>query len=374
MNLSLPEQKRYSRHLLLKEIGVAGQEKLKSARVLVVGAGGLGCPVLQYLAASGVGIMGVMDFDTVSASNLHRQILFNESDIGKSKASCVAEKLILSNSHILVKAIEEKLTVKNIRKIFSEYDIVVDGTDNFITRYLINDACMLLQKPYVFGSLYKFSGQVAVFNQLLPDGSRSANYRTVFPEPPSPGTVADCAEVGVLGSVAGIVGTIQATETLKLIVGIGSTLAGKLMLIDALKPEFNLLEIPSQKGIVNDAPESWEAMELFDYESFCKIKSTSNHIDFTVLEAIIESGNPVQIVDIREDWEYEEDGGISTISIPLHAINDMMNQLDPTIQTVVVCTTGNRSVLAVKILKSAGFHNVVSLEGGLKSWQSQQKA
>ena len=373
MSLSSEEHERYSRQLLLKEIGNTGQEQIKASRVLVVGAGGLGCPALQYLSAAGVGTLGVMDFDLVTPSNLHRQILFTTHDIGKPKAICAAEKLMQMNPLILVKAINEKLTVKNIRRIFSEFDIIVDGTDNFMTRYLINDACVLADKAYVFGSLYKFSGQVAVFNYLLSDGSRSANYRTVFPEPPVPGSVLDCSEVGVLGSVAGLVGALQATETLKLITETGDTVAGKLMVVDTLKPEFNLLELPKHKGIQTGAPQSWDALESFDYEQFCSSKQSIQQIDRMELEAILESGNPVQIVDVREEWESEEIETLPSIPISLYVLKDRLSQLDASIQTIVFCATGNRSVLAVKILEEAGFGNVVSLQGGIKAWNSYQK-
>jgi molybdopterin/thiamine biosynthesis adenylyltransferase/rhodanese-related sulfurtransferase len=373
MTFSLSEQERYSRHLLLSEVGEAGQQKLKSAKVLVVGAGGLGCPVLQYLAAAGVGTLGVMDFDIVAASNLQRQILFTESDIGKPKATCAAEKLMLLNPHILIKAINERLTVKNIRNVIEDFDIIVDGTDNFMTRYLINDGCVLSGKPFVFGSLYKFSGQVAVFNQLLPDGSRSANYRTVFPEPPVPGSVADCAETGVLGAVAGIVGTIQATETLKLILGVGNALAGKLLLIDTMKPEFNLIGIPPQKELPAGAPQTWEALELFDYEYFCSMKTATQLIDSKELEIMLASGKPLQVVDVREDWEYEETDGLHAISISLYELKDKINQFDTSAPIVVVCAEGKRSSLAVKVLQDSGFTNVMSLNGGLKAWNARQK-
>ena len=374
MTLSSDEKERYSRHLLMKEVGESGQQKLKSSRVLVVGAGGLGCPALQYLAAAGVGTLGVMDFDVVEVSNLQRQILFTIADIGKPKATCAAEKLKALNPHILIKAINEKLTVKNIRRVVEEFDIIVDGTDNFMTRYLINDGCVLSGKPYVFGSLYKFSGQVAVFNQLLPDGWRSANYRTVFPEPPALGSVADCAEAGVLGAVAGIVGTIQATETLKLILGVGNTLAGKLLLIDTMKPEFNLLDIPPQNEFPAGAPETWEALELFDYEYFCNMKTATQMIDTKELETMLASGKPLQVVDVREDWEYEETEGLPAISISLYELKDKISQLDTSVPIVVVCAEGKRSSLAVKVLQDSGITNVMSLNGGLKAWNARQKA
>lgn len=363
MSFTELEKKRYSRHFQLQEIGEQGQAKLKSASVLVIGAGGLGCPVLQYLAAAGVGNIGIMDFDVVEASNLQRQILFNESDIGKSKASCAADRLNTFNPHIRVTAINEKLTTLNIRSIFSEYEIIVDGTDNFATRYLINDGCVLLDKPFVFGSLYKFSGQVSVFNYLNSDGSRSATYRDLFPVPPDPGTVSDCVDSGVLGSVAGIIGTIQATEVIKLITASGNSLAGSILMINAGNLEFKKWNI-SPASNHEGTPNSWEELVNFDYEFFCNSVVDSS-IDSEEFNEIRRNQLPVQIIDVREKWEAEETPIPGAISIPLHELASNLVQLNPLGKIVIVCAEGKRSKLAVIILRNAGFKDVKSLDQGI---------
>ncbi len=373
MSLSLQEKERYTRQLLLKEIGSAGQEKLKLARVLVVGAGGLGCPVLHYLAGAGVGTLGVMDFDVVSASNLHRQILFNEADKGKSKAMCAAEKLKIINPFIIVNAINERLTVKNIRKVFSEYDLIVDGTDNFSTRYLINDGCVLAEKPWVFGSLYKFSGQVAVFNQLLKDGTRSLVYRDVFPAPPQPGSVTDCDESGVAGPVAGMIGTMQAIETIKLITGAGNTLAGKLLIVDSLNLSFNIVEITGINAPSKGPTSNWNELELVDYEPGLDGSPRSSKIDSFHFDELINKGSPIQVIDVREEWEVTGLARVATIPIPLYELTARLEELEKSKTTVVICAGGKRSEMAVKLLQAAGFRNVMSLEGGINAWLDREK-
>lgn len=375
MNIKANENERYSRQLKLQEIGSEGQEKLAQARVLVVGAGGLGCPVLQYLAAAGVGSLGVMDFDIVSADNLHRQILFSEGDIGKLKAACAVQKLINSNPDLKCVAINEKLTVLNIRKIFSEYDIIVDGSDNFSTRYLINDGCLLSHKPYVYGSLFKFNAQIAVFNQLLPDGTRSSNYRDIFPDPPLPGEVPDCSEAGVLGSVAGIAGTFQATEVIKMIVGAGNTLSGKMILIDSLNLSFQVIQLLKSNTETSKFPQSWEALEQYDYTNFCPTRDIIETIDNQSFENLLTSGHPVQIVDVREEWEHSGPlMPLPVFNIPLHNLDANMYKLNASIPIVVICTSGKRSNFAVKLLRRNGFPETVSLEGGIDKWTLLQKA
>ncbi len=373
MNRNAQEQERYARQLLLHEIGSEGQEKLKAAKVLVVGAGGLGCPALLYLAGSGVGTLGVMDFDAVAVSNLHRQILFNESDIGKNKAQCASEKLKIINPYIVVNAVSERLTVKNIRKLFMEYDVIIDATDNFSTRYLISDGCVLAEKPYVFGSLHKFSGQVAVFNQLLDAGKRSPVYRDVFPSPPSPGSVTDCQESGIIGPVAGIIGAIQATETIKLITGAGVTLAGKLLVVDMLNQIYNRMEVSAQNSNSEGSPITWKELEEFDYEEFSPKIPVSGKIDSHHLDELLTREAPIQVLDVREEWEVSGLPGLEAIPISLYELPNRIEELDKSMFTVVICAGGKRSELAVKLLQNAGFQNVRSLEGGINAWLDRQK-
>ncbi len=375
MNIREMENERYSRQLKLQEIGFEGQQKILAARVLVVGAGGLGCPVLQYLAAAGVGVLGVMDFDTVSLSNLHRQILFTNTDVGKSKAKCAAEKLNLMNPHIDIISIDEKLTVLNIRKYFNDFDIIVDGTDNFSARYLINDGCVLSGKPFVYGSLFKFCGQVAVFNQLLPDGTRSPVYRDIFPDPPAPGEVPDCSDSGVLGSVAGITGTFQATEVIKLIVGAGNTLAGKLVLIDSLNLSFQIIQIPLANRVQENVPGNWNVMEQFDYENFSKKKSEIETIDFQTFDSLLAGNQPIQVIDVRDEWEQSDPLFINGIlNIPLHSLDENMYRLNKAFPIITICASGKRSNIATKHLRRNGFDKAVSLEGGIEKWIAFQKA
>lgn len=373
MNRNAQEQERYAPQMLLQEIGSEGQEKLKAAKVLVVGAGGLGCPALLYLAGSGVGTLGVMDFDVVAVSNLHRQILFNESDTGRNKAQCAADKLKIINPFVVVNAIAERLTVKNIRNIITGYDVIIDATDNFSTRYLISDGCVLAEKPCVFGSLHKFSGQVAVFNQLLDDGKRSPVYRDVFPSPPSLGSVTDCAEAGIIGPVAGIIGAIQATETIKLITGAGITLAGKLLVIDVLNQTYNRMEVFGNKSISQGSPKTWIELEEFDYEEFSTKIPVSGKIDSYHLDEILSKETKVQVIDVREEWEVTGLPGLEAIPIPLYELPNRIEELDKSIFTVVICAGGKRSELAVKVLQKAGFHKVRSLEGGINAWLDREK-
>lgn len=373
MSLTDLERERYSRQSQLKDVGESGQLKLKSSRVLVVGTGGLGCPVLQYLVAAGIGKIGVMDFDTVTASNLHRQILFSNADVGKSKAICAAQHLRNLNPLIIIEAINEKLTPRNIRNIFSDYDIVIDGTDNFETRYLINDGCVLSGIPYVFGSIYHWNGQVAIFNSLLPDGTTSSNYRDLYPASPFKEQGADCQVGGVMGSVAGIIGTYMATETIKLITGTGQTIAGKLMLVDTKTPEFTLIAIPSRESGIENNPRSWNELENYDYSFGCN----SNHLKLEISAATLlewqENKIHLQVIDIREEWETGDPEGIEFLKIPLHDLKKNIALLDSKLTTIVICSTGKRSILGVNVLKEAGFSNVVSLTGGISSWRTLQK-
>ncbi len=367
--LNTSEFARYQRHLIMPEFNLDAQLALKKAKVLVIGAGGLGAPLLQYLAAAGVGTIGIVDFDQIEVSNLQRQVLFAQDDIGKFKAEIAQEKIIRQNPHIEVIAIVEKITSENALEIIAPYDIVADGTDNFPTRYLINDACYLLNKINVFGSIFRFEGQLAVFNYPLDNEIRSANYRDLFPEPPAAGTVPNCAEAGVLGVLPGIVGTMQANEVIKVITGIGEPLINKLLVFDALSYSFHNLKFKAQK----DNPLSGEnpsIKALIDYEEFCGIISGDQFININSITAkdfenLRATRTNFQLVDVREKEEYDliNLGGLFA---PLSKLTDYIDQIDRSKKVIVHCQSGVRSRKAIEQLqKEFGFSNLVNLEGGL---------
>lgn len=343
------EKRRYTRHIILHEIGMDGQQKLKQAKVLVIGAGGLGCPVLQYLTAAGIGTIGIVDFDTVDESNLQRQVLYTTDDIGKQKAEVAKEKLAKQNPYIQLTAYSQQLTAKNALDILSAYDIVVDGSDNFATRYLVNDACVILNKVLVFGSIFKFDGQVSVFNYK--DG---ATYRCLYPEPPAAGEVPNCAETGVIGVLPGIVGTLMANEVIKVVTHIGEVLSGKLLTFDALTMQFNTFTIspnPANKNI----------KELIDYDIFC---GTIIEISADELKEKIKRKEDFQLVDIREPNEYALKN-IGGILIPLNQLENSLAKLNKGKEIIVHCASGARSKKAVTILKEHGFTKVYNLKNGL---------
>lgn len=355
MTLSTEEYKRYSRHLLLPEIGQVGQEKLKAAKVLVIGAGGLGCPALLYLTAAGVGTIGIIDNDTVDNSNLHRQILYKEADIGKPKVACAKAFLSAQNSFIEFLTFHDQLTSKNALQIIQGFDVIIDGSDNFATRYLVNDACVILNKPLVYGAIHRFSGQIAVFNF-----QNGPTYRCLFPEPPLPGEIPSCSEAGVLGVLPGIIGSFQATETIKMITGIGEVASGKLILIDTLTLEFNKLNI--QKIEKNG-----HIKELIDYESFCGIVNTEEiHLEISPAELLklIEQQKSFQLLDVREPHEFNN-YNIGGKLIPLKELENRVNEISLEEIVVVHCQSGGRSKKAVQILKNYGFKKVYNLTGGL---------
>jgi adenylyltransferase/sulfurtransferase len=358
MNLTDKDKSRYSRHLLLKEVGVDGQEKLKSARVLVIGAGGLGCPILSYLCAAGVGYLGVVDFDIVDESNLQRQVLFCVDDIGLSKSIQAKIKLERQNPLIEIQAFNERLTPKNALNLFKQFDIIVDGTDNFATRYMVNDACVLANKPLVYGSIHKFEGQVSVFNY-----KNGPTYRCVFPVPPNPGSVPNCSEVGVIGVLPGIIGTQQANEAIKIILGIGEVLSGKILMYNALQAEFNRFSVNKSKHI--NSPQSVEEFEDFDYEFFCGLKEENvvASISRTEFEEIMHSDF---VVDVRESWEHPQLTTENILNAPLDDLEDFVDQI-PRDQTVyVVCQKGGRSAAAIEVLsREYNFTNLINVEGGL---------
>jgi len=349
MKLNTEEVKRYSRHIILPEIGLEGQEKLKQAKVLVIGAGGLGCPVLQYLTAAGVGTIGIIDFDRVEESNLQRQILYSVGDIGKYKAEVAKEKLSKQNPYINLTSHISHLTSSNAIEVISNYDIIVDGSDNFATRYLVNDACVFLKKPLVFGSIFKFDGQVSVFNYK--DGP---TYRCLYPDPPANGEVPNCAEIGVIGVLPGIIGTLQANEVIKIITGIGEVLSGRLLAFDALSVQFNTFDIVAHA-------ENKKINKLIDYDIFC---GNSKEISAEELKQKINSKEDFQLVDVRELAEYQIKNIGGTL-IPLGELAANINKLNIEKETIIHCASGVRSKKAVIFLLEKGFKKVYNLKNGL---------
>lgn len=335
IDLSKDELQRYSRHLLMEEFGAAAQLKLKSAKVLVVGAGGLGCPCLLYLAAAGVGVLGIADDDTVSLSNLQRQVLFDTEDVGKQKAETAKLNLLKKNPLVSIKT-HSRITRDNVFDIITHYDLVVDGSDNFSTRYMLNDACVISAKPYIYGALFKFEGQVSTFNY-----DSGPTYRCLYPEAPAPGEVPACGEAGVLGVLPGIIGTWQATEAIKVITGIGEPLSGRLLTLNLLTNEVNVLRFKAD-------PTNREIKELAVYDELCEIGPAS--IDYQTLSVWLETEN-IQLVDVREEDEFER-YNIGGLNIPLSELEDDPHRIEHDKKTVLVCHTGARSLKALLMLKN----------------------
>ena len=369
-DLDAGEVRRYGRHLSIPEVGREGQRRLKAARVLAVGAGGLGSPVGMYLAAAGVGTLGIVDFDRVESSNLHRQLLHDTASVGRPKLASARERLEAINPEVEVVTHEARLTSENALEILEGYDLVVDGSDNFPTRYLVNDASVLLGIPSVYGAIFRFDGQASVFG--TEDGPC---YRCLFREPPPPGLVPSCAEAGVLGVLPGIVGTVQATEAIKLILGRGRTLAGRLLMIDALEMTFRELEVrrDPECPVCGDDP---TVTELVDYEAFCGMPDESGSeeevptLTADELARRADAGEDFQLLDVREDYEWEicnlEELG--AVRIPLGELPDRLHELDEDRDLVVYCRTGGRSARAVEMLRRAGYRGAVNLEGGIRAW------
>ena len=369
---------RYSRHLILPEIGMAGQKKLRAASVLIIGAGGLGCPIALYLTAAGIGRLGLVDFDVVDRTNLQRQILYGESVVGVPKVEAAAERLKDLNPDVEIETYPERLTSENALQIMSDYDIVIDGTDNFPTRYLTNDAAVILGKPYIYGSIFRFEGQVSVFLSRPFNGfERGPCYRCLFPSPPPPGAVPSCAEGGVLGVLPGIVGALQAAEAIKLIVGIGEPLIGKLMLIDTLRMEFKTVRIRRNPDcpVCGDNP---TIRELIDYEEFCGLRRgelpESDEIFVTPqeLKSKLDAGEPLLLLDVREPEELE----ISEFPhpykhIPLDDLPERVHELDLTSEIIIFCRNDQRSRLAAQMLQRMGFSRVKVLKGGINAWSQE---
>jgi adenylyltransferase/sulfurtransferase len=372
--LTTDELARYSRHLILPEVGMEGQQKLKAAKVLCVGTGGLGSPLAFYLAAAGIGTLGLVDFDVVDASNLQRQIIHSTKDIGRKKLDSAAEKLTALNPALKVVKHETMLTSANALDILKDYDIVADGTDNFPTRYLVNDACVLLGKPNVYGSIFRFEGQASVF--ATKDGPC---YRCLYPEPPPPGLVPSCAEGGVLGILPGLVGVIQATEVIKLILGNGNPLIGRLLLVDSLNMKFRELKLRKNHEcpMCGDNP---TVTQLIDYQNFCGIvpetpqeanlKNGIPQITVKELKRRIDAGEDVQLIDVREPYEYQI-AQIGGKLIPQNDVPQRLNEIDRDREVVVQCKSGGRSQRIAEFLQQAGYPRVVNLAGGITAWSDE---
>ncbi len=372
-DFSSAELERYSRHLILPEIGLEGQRKLKQARVLLIGVGGLGSPAALYLAAAGVGNLGLVDFDTVDVTNLQRQVIFGSEDVGKSKLQVAKQRLHSINPHIQIDLYEFRLTSENALDLFSGYDIIVDGTDNFPTRYLVNDACVLSGKPNVYGSIFRFEGQISVFA-----AKEGPCYRCLYPEPPPPGLVPSCAEGGVLGILPGAVGTIQATEVVKLITGKGQPLVGRLLLYDALSMSFRELKLKKDP----DCPicgEKKRIHALIDYDEFCGLGTANDKIilepEFEILvhelNDRLTAGEKPFLLDVRNLHELEVCKLPDSVLIPLNELSSRTGELQPEQEIVIYCRSGVRSAKAVRILQGAGFRKVKNLVGGILAWSDE---
>jgi len=367
-DLTNEEIARYSRHLLLPEIGIEGQKKLKAAKVLIVGTGGLGAPLALYLSAAGIGTIGIVDFDFVDESNLQRQIIHGTKDIGRPKVASAKDRMKSINPHINVITHNEALTSKNAMEIIADYDIVADGTDNYQTRYLVNDACVFLGKPNVYGSIFQFEGQSSIFF-----AKEGPCYRCLYPSPPPPGLVPSCAEGGVMGVLPGIVGTIQANEVIKLIVGGGNSLVGRLLIFDAWRMKFRELKL-SKEPACPVCGKNPSIKELIDYEEFCGLKKKADEkpiktITATELKARLDRGETIQLIDIREPHERAIVKFPGAIVMPLGQLQRRMNELNPQIDSVFLCKIGQRSVLGIRALEEAGYTGrLLNLQDGLNAW------
>ena len=344
---------RYNRHIILSEIGQIGQDKLHNAKVLVVGAGGLGCPVLQYLVAAGVGTIGIIDFDVVEVSNLQRQVLFGKSSLGKNKAEAAKNKLQDLNDTLKINAYPKKLTFQNAIDLCKQYDIIVDGTDNFETRYLINDACVIVGKPVVFGAIYKFQGQVSVFNY-----NNGPTYRCAFPNKPKKDAVPNCSEVGVLGVLPGIIGTLQANEVLKIILGIGKVLSGKLLCYDALSNQTTTLHIKKNEAEIENVLLNKISFHKQQFEDYCEV----NDIEVSIKDVLYKEN--VQFIDVREPHEEPKVEGLTVTNIPLSELKKHLNEIRGDKEKAIFCQSGIRSKQAISVLNQYNIHNCYSIKEG----------
>ena len=374
--LSGDEIKRYSRHLIMPEVGVEGQRKLKAAKVLCIGAGGLGSPAAMYLAAAGIGTIGIVDFDVVDFSNLQRQLLHGTPDVGRSKLASAKDRLNALNPNVQIETYEEMLTSANALRLFEPYDVILDGTDNFPTRYLVNDACVLTGKPNAYGSIFRFEGQASVFAT-----KEGPCYRCLYPEPPPPGLVPSCAEGGVFGVLPGIIGVIQATETIKLVLGAGEPLIGRFLIYDALRMRFRELKLRKDENcpVCGTHP---TVTKLIDYEQFCgvaphqvaaasKPATSADALTSSELKAELDRGEVLTIIDVREPQEYQINRIPGSVLIPLGDLPKRYVELDPNANLVTQCKSGMRSAKAQEFLRSKGFTRVRNLTGGVLGWIDQ---
>jgi len=373
-SLTVDEVRRYSRHLIIPDVAMDGQKRLKNAKVLCIGAGGLGSPALMYLAAAGVGTLGIVEFDVVDESNLQRQIIHGQSDVGRSKAESARDSVREINPLIQVNLHEERLDSSNVMELFAQYDLIVDGTDNFATRYLVNDACVLLGKPYVWGSIYRFDGQASVFW-----AEYGPCYRCLYPEPPPPGMVPSCAEGGVLGVLCASIGSIQATEAIKLLTGVGEPLLGSLMVYDALEMNYRKIKVRKDPNcaVCGEHP---TVTELIDYEAFCGVVSeeaqkaaAGSTITASELKDLLDSDKPVYLVDVREpaEWEIVRIPGATLIPKDEILRGEALASLPQDKQIVMYCKTGVRSAETLAAVKNAGFSDAVHVQGGVTAWVHQ---
>ena len=372
--LTRDEVARYSRHLIIPDVGVQGQKRLKNARVLVIGAGGLGAPTLLYLAAAGVGTLGIVDFDVVEESNLQRQVIHGVSDIGRTKAESARDSIAEVNPLVQVQLHQVRLDRSNAVELFAQYDLILDGTDNFATRYLVNDAAVLAHKPYVWGSIYRFEGQVSVFWEDAPAG-RGLNYRDLYPEPPPPGMVPSCAEGGVLGVLCASIGSVMGTEAIKLITGIGEPLLGRLMIYDALEMSYRTIAIRKD-------PATPAITELVDYDAFCGVvpeedaaAAAGSTITPAELRELLDSGQQLALIDVREpgEWAINRIEGAQLVPQSMINTGEGLAKLPQDRMSVLYCKTGVRSAQALATLKKAGFANAVHLQGGIVAWAKQMQ-
>ncbi len=369
MSVFSPEElRRYDRHIILPEAGLEGQRKLKEGSVLLIGAGGLGSPMALYLAAAGVGRIGIVDFDIVDESNLQRQILHGESTIGKSKLESAKARLLDINRHIQVDTYQTPLLSENAMELFEGYDVIADGTDNFPARYLVNDACLLSAKPNVYGSIFRFEGQVSVFNW-----QGGPCYRCLYSEPPPPGLVPSCAEGGVFGVLPGVVGCLQATEVIKILADIGNVMSGRLLMFDALNLKFREVKLRKNPNCVLCGPNP-TVTELIDYQAFCGIpnpeeaEQQEDEISVAQLQSMLDANEDVHILDVREPYEHEISNIKNAVLIPLGELENRYGELDANATWIVHCKMGGRSAKAVQFLKSHGFAKVKNLSGGINAY------
>jgi len=373
--LSKKEMHRYSRHLVLPEVGIKGQEKIKQGKVLIVGAGGLGSPALMYLAAAGVGTIGIIDFDKVEENNLHRQIIHNSKNIGMNKTESAKISITNINPNVKVETYNEKLTSKNALGIIKKYGVIIDGSDNFPTRYLLNDACVLSKKPLVYGSIFRFEGHASVFNY-----DNGPCYRCLFPNPPPRDAVPNCAEAGVLGVLPGIIGTIQATEALKIVLGIGETISSRFLVYDALSMAFRELKLGKNKNcpICSENP---RIKELMDYEQFCNMKEEEesslegDEIRVRQLKNMIDDHEDFVLIDVREEYEWDickiEGAKLMPMSQIMNENIGILENIEKDKKIVLHCHTGARSAAVLQILKNKGFRNLKNLVGGIDAWSHE---